>query len=172
MGCGVEKLKEYGNGEWKERDGNGWCWLLGGDGEPSCRHDMIIGQRPDLRCTTSGLALAIRVYVKILILFAALSCNNDPGNDGMGETPKAIKMQDQSVKEMDIKTVPKEGRGSDIKVLPSKVAAIHRVRWNMSKESERRLCYGGAPGIVLCEEIVSPEDDEKLLKKGKLHTPS
>ncbi|GAB4833419.1 hypothetical protein Ancab_031662 [Ancistrocladus abbreviatus] len=73
---------------------------------------------------------------------------------------------------MDIKTVPKEGRGSDVKILPSKVVAIHRVRWNMSKESERWLCYGGAPGIVLCEEIVSPEDDEKLLKKGPKSHPN
>ncbi|XP_023644407.1 uncharacterized protein LOC17897890 isoform X2 [Capsella rubella] len=36
---------------------------------------------------------------------------------------------------------------------PPKMVAMHRVRWNMNKGSERWLCYGGAAGIVRCQEI-------------------
>ncbi|XP_015901975.2 uncharacterized protein LOC107434962 isoform X2 [Ziziphus jujuba] len=38
---------------------------------------------------------------------------------------------------------------------PSKVVAMHKVRWNMNKGSERWLCYGGAAGVVRCQEIIS-----------------
>ncbi|KAF8112448.1 hypothetical protein N665_0064s0077 [Sinapis alba] len=38
---------------------------------------------------------------------------------------------------------------------PPKMVAMHRVRWNMNKGSERWLCYGGAAGIVRCQEIAS-----------------
>ncbi|CAK9159580.1 unnamed protein product [Ilex paraguariensis] len=41
----------------------------------------------------------------------------------------------------------------EIEVLPPKIVAMHRVRWNMNKGSERWLCYGGAGGIVRCQEI-------------------
>ncbi|XP_043704706.1 uncharacterized protein LOC122654606 isoform X2 [Telopea speciosissima] len=43
--------------------------------------------------------------------------------------------------------------GSVIEVFPSKEVAMHRVRWNMNKGSERWLCYGGAAGIVRCQKI-------------------
>lgn len=36
---------------------------------------------------------------------------------------------------------------------PPKMVAMHCVRWNMNKGSERWLCYGGAAGIVRCQEI-------------------
>ncbi|KAL5976927.1 hypothetical protein ACLOJK_021264 [Asimina triloba] len=39
---------------------------------------------------------------------------------------------------------------------PPKVVALHRVRWNMNKGSERWLAYGGAAGIVRCQEITLP----------------
>lgn len=39
-------------------------------------------------------------------------------------------------------------------VFPPKIVAMHRVRWNMNKGSERLLCYGGAAGIVRCQEII------------------
>ncbi|KAB2631564.1 hypothetical protein D8674_009083 [Pyrus ussuriensis x Pyrus communis] len=39
-------------------------------------------------------------------------------------------------------------------VFPDKIVAMHRVRWNTNKGSERWLCYGGAAGIVRCQEIV------------------
>ncbi|KDP42720.1 hypothetical protein JCGZ_23660 [Jatropha curcas] len=40
-----------------------------------------------------------------------------------------------------------------IEVLPPDIVAMHRVRWNMNKGSERWLCSGGAAGIVRCQEI-------------------
>ncbi|XAR58567.1 hypothetical protein NMG60_11014014 [Bertholletia excelsa] len=43
--------------------------------------------------------------------------------------------------------------GDEIETLPSKLVAMQRVRWNMNKGSERWLCYGGAAGIVRCQEI-------------------
>ncbi|XVF81205.1 hypothetical protein PTKIN_Ptkin15bG0137300 [Pterospermum kingtungense] len=52
----------------------------------------------------------------------------------------------------------KEESGKDgeneIEAFPPKIVAMHRVRWNMNKGSERWLCYGGAAGIVRCQEIV------------------
>ncbi|PSS23600.1 General transcription factor 3C polypeptide like [Actinidia chinensis var. chinensis] len=48
------------------------------------------------------------------------------------------------------------GVGVEIEVLPPKIVAMHRVRWNMNKGSERWLCYGGAAGIVRCQEINKP----------------
>ncbi|KAI3992344.1 hypothetical protein MKX01_030065 [Papaver californicum] len=47
----------------------------------------------------------------------------------------------------------KEEKEMEIDVFPSKIVAMHRVRWNMNKGSERWLCYGGAAGIVRCQEI-------------------
>lgn len=41
----------------------------------------------------------------------------------------------------------------EIEVFPPKMVAMHRVRWNMNKGSERWLCSGGAAGIVRCQEI-------------------
>ncbi|KAJ4716856.1 General transcription factor 3C polypeptide 2 [Melia azedarach] len=38
-------------------------------------------------------------------------------------------------------------------VLPPKLVAMHQVRWNMNKGSERWLCYGGAAGIVRCLDL-------------------
>ncbi|KAI3896970.1 hypothetical protein MKW92_049290 [Papaver armeniacum] len=47
----------------------------------------------------------------------------------------------------------KEEKEMEIDVFPSKIVALHKVRWNMNKGSERWLCYGGAAGIVRCQEI-------------------
>ncbi|XP_018438205.1 uncharacterized protein LOC108810587 isoform X2 [Raphanus sativus] len=51
----------------------------------------------------------------------------------------------------------KEGSNSSsgvkVEQLPPKMVAMHRVRWNVNKGSERWLCYGGAAGIVRCQEI-------------------
>lgn len=41
----------------------------------------------------------------------------------------------------------------DLKVVPPKSVALHQVRWNMNKGSERWLCYGGAAGIIRCQRI-------------------
>uniref|UniRef100_A0A7N0UA81 Uncharacterized protein n=1 Tax=Kalanchoe fedtschenkoi TaxID=63787 RepID=A0A7N0UA81_KALFE len=43
---------------------------------------------------------------------------------------------------------------------PAKVLAMHRVRWNMNKGSERWLCWGGAAGIVRCQEMVFTDVDK------------
>ncbi|KAI3924850.1 hypothetical protein MKW98_031101 [Papaver atlanticum] len=47
----------------------------------------------------------------------------------------------------------KEEKQMEIDVFPSKIVALHKVRWNMNKGSGRWLCYGGAAGIVRCQEI-------------------
>uniref|UniRef100_A0A0E0Q7Q7 DML1/Misato tubulin domain-containing protein n=1 Tax=Oryza rufipogon TaxID=4529 RepID=A0A0E0Q7Q7_ORYRU len=43
-------------------------------------------------------------------------------------------------------------RGSEspenFEVFPPKAVALHRLRWNMNKGSEKWLCYGGAAGII------------------------
>ncbi|KAF0919878.1 hypothetical protein E2562_032160 [Oryza meyeriana var. granulata] len=48
-------------------------------------------------------------------------------------------------------------RGSEspenFEVFPPKAVALHRLRWNMNKGSERWLCYGGASGIIRCQRI-------------------
>lgn len=59
----------------------------------------------------------------------------------------------------------KEQIGTEYEVFPSKLVAMHRVRWNMNKGSERWLCYGGAAGIVRCQEIVLSEIDMKWARK-------
>ncbi|KAE8098519.1 hypothetical protein FH972_016576 [Carpinus fangiana] len=52
-----------------------------------------------------------------------------------------------------------------IEVFPPKAVAMHRVRWNMNTGSERWLCYGGAAGLVRCQEIVLSDFDKKLAMK-------
>ncbi|XVF21369.1 hypothetical protein REPUB_Repub12eG0084500 [Reevesia pubescens] len=59
----------------------------------------------------------------------------------------------------------KEGTGNEIEVFPPKIVAMHRVRWNMNKGSERWLCYGGAAGIVRCQEIIVPDVDKKSARR-------
>ncbi|KAJ1419525.1 WD40/YVTN repeat-like-containing domain superfamily [Sesbania bispinosa] len=48
---------------------------------------------------------------------------------------------------------------------PSKMVALHRVRWNMNKGSEKWLCFGGASGLVRCQEIVFSRIDKKWALK-------
>ncbi|KAL5862326.1 hypothetical protein ACOSQ3_003613 [Xanthoceras sorbifolium] len=55
--------------------------------------------------------------------------------------------------------------GNEVEVLPPKIVALHSVRWNMNRGSERWLCYGGAAGIVRCQEIRVPYADKKPSKK-------
>ncbi|KAM5559532.1 hypothetical protein ABKV19_020943 [Rosa sericea] len=59
----------------------------------------------------------------------------------------------------------REKTGTEYEVFPSKQVAMHRVRWNMNKGSERWLCYGGAAGIVRCQEIVLSDIDMKWARK-------
>ncbi|XP_028782444.1 uncharacterized protein LOC114738545 [Neltuma alba] len=55
--------------------------------------------------------------------------------------------------------------GSVAEAFPPKIVAVHRVRWNMNKGSERWLCYGGAGGVVRCQEIVLSNIDKKYAAK-------
>lgn len=57
--------------------------------------------------------------------------------------------------------------GNEIEVFPPKMVAMHRVRWNMNKGSERWLCSGGAAGIVRCQEIRIPDIRKKYTRKGR-----
>ncbi|KAL3536134.1 hypothetical protein ACH5RR_004595 [Cinchona calisaya] len=46
-----------------------------------------------------------------------------------------------------------EGEIKEVEVFPPKTVAMHRVRWNLNKGSENWLCYGGAAGVLRCQEI-------------------
>ncbi|XP_058214254.1 uncharacterized protein LOC131325816 isoform X2 [Rhododendron vialii] len=58
----------------------------------------------------------------------------------------------------------------EIEVFPPKMVAMHRVRWNMNKGSERWLCSGGAAGIVRCQAINNPVFDKQSPKYRKQTT--
>ncbi|KAL6574964.1 hypothetical protein OROMI_012249 [Orobanche minor] len=45
----------------------------------------------------------------------------------------------------------------EIEVFPPKIVAMHRVRWNVNKGSERWLCYGGAAGLVRFQQVDSSD---------------
>ncbi|KAJ8899567.1 hypothetical protein K2173_018541 [Erythroxylum novogranatense] len=57
------------------------------------------------------------------------------------------------------------GAGNEAEVIPSKIVAMHRVRWNMNEGSERWLSSGGAAGIVRCQEIIFSDVDELMASK-------
>ncbi|CAN0914960.1 General transcription factor 3C polypeptide 2 [Linum grandiflorum] len=64
--------------------------------------------------------------------------------------------------------VPKGDEGvteNGMERLPSKLVAMHRVRWNMNKGCERWLCSGGAAGIVRCQEVVLSDIDMVVAKR-------
>ncbi|XP_010459619.1 PREDICTED: uncharacterized protein LOC104740646 isoform X1 [Camelina sativa] len=67
----------------------------------------------------------------------ALVCVNEDDNEGGGRRKEASN----------------GSSGTKAEGFPPKMVAMHRVRWNMNKGSERWLCYGGAAGIVRCQEI-------------------
>ncbi|KAL0347074.1 UNVERIFIED_CONTAM: hypothetical protein Scaly_1723400, partial [Sesamum calycinum] len=47
----------------------------------------------------------------------------------------------------------KEEKGDGVEVFPPKIVAMHKVRWNVNKGREKWLCYGGAAGLVRCQEV-------------------
>lgn len=49
--------------------------------------------------------------------------------------------------------IPVDEDTKDFDVFPPKAVALHRLRWNMNKGSEKWLCYGGAAGIIRCQRI-------------------
>ncbi|CAH8357341.1 unnamed protein product [Eruca vesicaria subsp. sativa] len=110
----------------------------------------------------------------------AFAHNEDPGLESEAEgsnnkasKSKAKKGKNKTIEEEDNRGAlvcvkedgdEEEGRkkeasssSSSVKAetFPPKMVAMHRVRWNMNKGSERWLCYGGAAGIVRCQEIAS-----------------
>ncbi|KAI5580886.1 hypothetical protein BDE02_08G183100 [Populus trichocarpa] len=117
----------------------------------------------------------------------ALCYGDDPGMDhGSDETLTATKSkrkpksksgskqmegEDQALvcidDEQDVKQKGggKEGAGNVVESIPPKMVAMHRVRWNMNKGSERWLCSGGAAGIVRCQEIKMFDADICLARK-------
>lgn len=90
----------------------------------------------------------------------AASCENlelgDGQEDGHGEEPGAgaIVLAGLTVQENSELSNSKAGESpKDFEVFPPKSVALHRVRWNTNKGSERWLCYGGAAGIIRCQRI-------------------
>lgn len=47
----------------------------------------------------------------------------------------------------------KDYREEEMEVVPPKIVAMHRVRWNVNKGGEKWLCSGGAAGLVRCQEV-------------------
>ncbi|GKU98344.1 hypothetical protein SLEP1_g11358 [Rubroshorea leprosula] len=75
---------------------------------------------------------------------------------------KAEQNQALAIRSEDVTVTESQENGTgeavnhDVEALPPKILAMHRVRWNMNKGSERWLCYGGAAGIVRCQQILVP----------------
>ncbi|GMP73493.1 hypothetical protein CsSME_00031236 [Camellia sinensis var. sinensis] len=66
---------------------------------------------------------------------------------------QALVCRDEETENVERGDSEKGETGNEIEVFPPKIVAMHRVRWNMNKGSERWLCSGGAGGIVRCQEI-------------------
>lgn len=64
------------------------------------------------------------------------------------------------------KAASNNSNGMKAEGFPPKMVAMHRVRWNMNKGSERWLCYGGAAWIVRCQEI-APTSDWKPRRRDR-----
>ncbi|KAI3683867.1 hypothetical protein L1987_84382 [Smallanthus sonchifolius] len=87
--------------------------------------------------------------------------NNDPSGETQTQTSRALvcidnddKVEEENVIGEDVKEeVLKVTHNKKTEVFPPKSVAMHRATWNMNKGSERFVCYGGAAGIVRCQEI-------------------
>ncbi|KAL6145625.1 hypothetical protein ACLB2K_056311 [Fragaria x ananassa] len=73
--------------------------------------------------------------------------------------------QELVCRDEELNNMQREKIGTEYEVFPSKLIAMHRMRWNMNKGSERWLCYGGAAGLVRCQEIALSEIDTKWARK-------
>ncbi|XP_071701635.1 uncharacterized protein [Rutidosis leptorrhynchoides] len=98
----------------------------------------------------------------------ALCYNNDGGSDPGSDDDTSVPEKSKNT----AKTKPGSKKGSKTdseqasstrtnevpeiqkEAFPPKMVAMHRVRWNMNKGSESWLCYGGAAGIVRCQQII------------------
>ncbi|XP_039003969.1 uncharacterized protein LOC120130887 isoform X2 [Hibiscus syriacus] len=79
------------------------------------------------------------------------------------DTDQALAVRTEEPMQKEKERTGKEAE-SGVEAFPPKIVAIHRVRWNMNKGSERWLCYGGAAGIVRCQEINIPATP---IRKGR-----
>lgn len=43
-----------------------------------------------------------------------------------------------------------------VAAFPPKVVSMNRVRWNPNRGCEKWLCYGGAAGLIRCQQISMP----------------
>lgn len=90
-------------------------------------------------------------------------------NSGVGKRKKADENQTllctKEVQSTQKTENYREEAGNKFEVIPPKAVAMHRVRWNMNKGSEKWLCYGGAAGIVRCQEILLSDTEKKLAMK-------
>lgn len=128
--------------------------------------------------------MSAKIYHQIANLVAALCYGNDlgtqfgavealthpkskkrPNKSSSGKTPEDgqafVCRDEEPPKAQDKEHVKVEAQ----EAFPPKIVAMHRVRWNMNKGSERWLCYGGAAGLVRCQEIVLSDVDKKLAMK-------
>ncbi|XP_076956484.1 uncharacterized protein LOC143631685 isoform X2 [Bidens hawaiensis] len=84
-------------------------------------------------------------------LVMALKNNNDNSQEAQAQAQTSQTLvcisNDDKIEEgyVNEKTKPE--------VFPPKMVAMHRATWNINKGSERLVCYGGAAGIVRCQEI-------------------
>lgn len=47
----------------------------------------------------------------------------------------------------------RQEKGEVFESFPPKIVAMHRVSWNVNKGREKWLCYGGAAGLLRCQEL-------------------
>lgn len=121
--------------------------------------------------------LSTLVLILVYLIFAAFGHEEDPGleSEFEGTNNKAPKskskkgtknigeedensralvcVKEDGGEEGRRKEASNNNNGTKVEGFPPKLVAMHRVRWNMNKGSERWLCYGGAAGIVRCQEI-------------------
>ncbi|XP_038699788.1 uncharacterized protein LOC119997075 isoform X2 [Tripterygium wilfordii] len=84
----------------------------------------------------------------------ALLCRDEDSSKKKAKDDQGFVCEDEEP-DMHDKENGKGGKSNQTEDFPSKTVAMHRVRWNMNKGSERWLCYGGAAGIVRCQEIMT-----------------
>lgn len=87
----------------------------------------------------------------------ALCYGDDPNVEGGSDDELASQSSKTKTKSTSKKPEAAEEEATRLRQkfekLPPKILSIHRIRWNMNKGSERWLCYGGAAGLVRCQQI-------------------
>ncbi|CAN4121359.1 unnamed protein product [Withania somnifera] len=86
----------------------------------------------------------------------ALCYGNDPTVEG-GSDDELLSSETSKAKTTSKKRLADEDeptRSTDkFEKLPPKILSVNCIRWNMNRGSERWLCYGGAAGLVRCQQI-------------------